>query len=148
MPLNTRAKKRETVEALAEYAINEATEKTIKLNLPKSSIKSEAAEVVFVKASLLDISVLGCAIDSPYIIPPGVILDIRIDSTPFTNVAGGERKEPMKVIGKVTSCVMKTANHYRLGVCFTKIEKDDTSLIDNFINLSERRQAPRWDMTK
>ncbi|MBI4974718.1 MAG: PilZ domain-containing protein [Candidatus Omnitrophica bacterium] len=148
MPLNTRAKKRETVEALAEYAINESTEKTVKLNIPKSSIKSEAAEVVFVKANLLDISVIGCAIDSPYIIPPGVILDIKIDPTPFTNVAGGERKESVKVIGRVTSCVMKTASHYRLGVCFTKIEKEDVDLIDNFIRLSERRQAPRWDMTK
>lgn len=148
MSLNTRAKKRETVEALAEYAINESTEKTIKLNLPKTSIKSEAKEVIFIKAGLLDISVLGCAIDSAYIIPPGVILDIKIDTMPFTNVTGGEHKEPMKVIGRVTSCVMKAAGHYRLGVCFTKIDKEDLALIDNFITLSERRQAPRWDMTR
>lgn len=148
MPLNTRAKKREAVEAQAEYAINESTEKSIKINIPKSSIKSEVSEAVFIKASLVDISVLGCAIDSTYIIPPGVILDIKIDPTPFTNVTGGGRKEPMKAIGKVTSCAMKAANHYRLGVCFTKIEKEDVELIDTFIRLKERRQAPRWDMAK
>lgn len=148
MALNTRAKKRERVQGLAEYAINEATAKTIKLNIPKDSIKSEVSEVVFVKAQLLDISVLGCAIDSPYLIPPGVILDIKIDSEPFLALTGGKCEEPLKIIGKVTSCSMKAMGHYRLGICFTNIKKEDTDLVGNFIRLKERRKAPRWDMTK
>ncbi len=147
MPLNTRAKKREVVQALAEYAINEATEKTITLNIPKNSVKSAQGEASFVQSQLLDISVSGCAIDSPYIIPPGVILDIKIDPKPFRQEGGPERKEPVKMIGKVKSCVMKAAGHYRLGIYFTKIEKEDVELIDNLIKLKDRRQAPRLDMT-
>ena len=148
MPLNTRGKKRELIEALVEYAINESTEKTIKLNIPKSSIKSEVSEVVFVKSYLIDVSVSGCAIDSSYIIPPGVILDIRIEAKPFTAEIGAEPKEPMKMTGKVTSCVMMPKGHYRLGIFFTKIEKEDVDLIGNFIKSKELRQAPRWDMAE
>lgn len=138
MPLNTRAKKREPIEASAEYTINESTEKSITLKIPRDSIKSQ----------LLDISVIGCAIDSPYIIPPGVILDIKIDTKPFVAETGGTREEPMKVTGRVTSCVMRSVGHYRLGVYLTNISKEDVVLIDNFIKAKERRKAPRWDMTQ
>lgn len=144
MTLNTRAKKREPIQALAEYSINECTEKTIKLNIPQSAIKCEGTVVVFVKSQLLDVSVSGCALDSPYIIPPGVVLDIKIDPKPFTAEAGRERKDLMRVIGRVTSCVMRTTGHYRLGICFAKIEKKDIELIDKF----ERRQEPRSDMAR
>jgi hypothetical protein len=147
MPLETRGKKREAVQASAEYAVNEATEKSIKLNLPTDSIKSGSGEAVFVKSSLLDISVSGCAIDSAYIIPPGVILDIKIDRSPFTTALGLPAREPMRMVGRVTSCAMKAAGRYRLGIFFTEIEKEDADLIDNFIKSKDKRQTPRWNMT-
>ena len=148
MPLNTRAKKRESVQAFAEYAIHNQTAKSIKLNIPRHSIEAEVSEVVFLKSSLIDISVIGCAIDSQYLIPPGVVLDIKIDSKPFVAETGGEGKDPIHVIGKVTSCVMKSTGHYRLGVFFTNIDKKDIGLIDSFIASKERRKAPRWGMDK
>lgn len=148
MTLDTRAKKREPVQALAEYSIDECTEKTIKLNIPQSAIKCEGTEVVFVKSQLLDVSVGGCALDSPYIIPPGVLLDIKIDPKLFTIETGKGHEEPMRMIGRVTSCVMRTTGHYRLGIFFTKIEKEDLELVDSFIRSKERRKTPRSDMTR
>jgi len=148
MPLDTRDKKRHQVQAVAEYAINEATEKSIKLNLPKDSIKSGDGQVKFIKCQLLDISLGGCAIDSEYILPPGVILDLNMDPAPFVAELGIQRKDPIKTIGKVTSCAMKASGHYRLGVFFTKIEKEDLALVDSLIKAKEKRQAPRVDMTQ
>ncbi len=145
MPINTRAKKREITDSPAEYAINEETEKTIKFNIP--DIKYAAAKDVFVKSTLLDISVIGCALDSKYLIPPGVILDVSMDCTPFTAETAKERKLPLKATGTVRSCTMKSQGHYRLGVKFTKISKEDKDLIGSFIEAKERRKAPRWDMT-
>lgn len=147
MPLNTRTKKREAVEALAEYAVHSSTEKAITFNIPRSSVESETGEASFIKSSLIDISIIGCALDSPYLIPPGVVLDIKIDRSPFILEGQAAQKEPVRVIGKVKSCVMKAQGHYRLGVQFTKIEKNDADLIGNFIDQKDRRKAPRWKMT-
>lgn len=146
MPLNTRAKKREAVEAGVEYAIHSSTDKAIKLNIPRQSIEAEEGEAAFVKASLIDISVSGCAVDSEYLIPPGVVLDIKIDRTPFTAETPQKGAGPLRMIGNVRSCIMKAQGHYRLGVQFTKIDKKDSDLIAEFIAQKERRQAPRWDM--
>lgn len=148
MPLNTRAKKREAVKAAAEYAIHESTSKVIRLNIPRQAIESEVKEVVFVASSLIDISVLGCALDSEYLIPPGVILDIKIDQMPFAAEIGEARNEPIRAIGQVRSCIMKSQGHYRLGVLFTKIDKKDSDLMAKFVESKERRKAPRWDMRK
>lgn len=147
MPINTRAKRREPVEAFAEYSVNDATENKIKLTMP-AAVRSDANKPMTVKSNLLDISVIGCAIDSPYLIPPGVILDIKIDSAPFTVVTGDEAKPQIVVVGLVRSCTMKSQGHYRLGVKFNEIAKEDEKLIEDFIKIKERRQAPRWDMTK
>lgn len=145
MPLNTRSKQREPVSSPVEYAINEATEKTIKINIPVN-IKSDTRQPVFIKSALLDISVIGCALDSQYLIPPGVVLDVSIDSAPFAIDEDKDRKEPILVTGSVTSCSMISQGHYRLGVKFIKIAKDDEGLIERFISSKERRKAPRWDM--
>ncbi len=148
MPLNTRAKKRENVEAFVEFAIHASTEKAITLNIPSSSIESKTGEATFIKSSLIDISILGCALDSPYLMPPGVVLDIKIDRAPFKLEADKKTaKVPIRVLGKVKSCVMKAQGHYRLGLQFTKIEKDDAELISAFIEENEQRKAPRWKMT-
>ena len=145
MPINTRSKRREPVNAPAEYAINEATEKTIKINIP-ISIKSDVQQPVFIKSSLLDISVIGCALDSQYLIPPGVVLDIKVDPAPFAIEEAKDRKDPVLITGSVTSCRMMSHGRYRLGVKFIKIGKEDERLIEYFINIKERRKAPRWDM--
>jgi c-di-GMP-binding flagellar brake protein YcgR len=142
-PMETRGQKREFVNFTAEYAINAATEKGIKLNLPT---KGGAGQSSFLKARLLDISVSGCGLDSAYLIPPGVILDINIDSTPFVG-PNSQRKEPIKATGSVRSCVMKSAGHYRLGIQFTKISEDDKKFLDGFISGKERRKDVRWDTT-
>jgi len=136
-PIETRDKERKPVESSAEFSLSESNEKTVKLNLPPSEL---------VKSSLLDISVTGCGLDSPYLIPPGVILDIKINPAPFATEVGTEKKDPMKITGSVRSCVMKTQGHYRLGVMFTKIEDADKNLIEQFIATKERRAAPRWPM--
>ncbi len=137
MPINTRAKKREPVSALAEYGINDATEKTVKLKVPAN-----------IKSTLLDISVLGCSLDSQYLIPPGVILDIKIDPQSFNEELCGEKKIPLQFVGKVKSCVMRTGGHYRLGLQFINPEKENVELINNFIASKERRKTPRWNITK
>ncbi|MFA4982071.1 MAG: PilZ domain-containing protein [Candidatus Omnitrophota bacterium] len=144
-PMETRGQKREPVNFLAEYAIDEATEKTIKLNVPA---KDASGKAVFQKAGLLDISVQGCGLDSLYLIPPGVILDINIESAPFAAEAGKDRKEPMRVTGSVRSCSMKSQGHYRLGIQFTKISNEDKDLLSAFITNKERRSSPRWDLSK
>ncbi|MDD5496075.1 MAG: PilZ domain-containing protein [Candidatus Omnitrophica bacterium] len=148
MSINTRSKKRELVNAFAEYSIEQSAKKGVSLNLPKEALTSNTGEAAFIKSSLLDISVIGCAIDSSYLIPPGIILNLRIDPKPFAVEGIKERKESLQITGKVTSCVMKAAGHYRLGVKFSNIRKEDLELIDTFINAKERRKAPRWDMTK
>lgn len=138
MTLNTRAKRREAISATVEYAIHDAAGTSVKLNLPGT---------VCMKSSLIDISVLGCAIDSQYLIPPGVVLDLKIDRSPFLIPPGEGVKEPISLLGTVKSCVMKAQGRYRLGILFTKSDKKDMELIEKFIESKERRKVPRWDMT-
>lgn len=148
MPLNTRAKKRENVEGGCEYAIHPSTAQGVKLNIPQTAIESETTEATFVKAHLIDISVSGCGIDSEYLIPPGVILDLKIDQAPFVSETKTARTGPIRLVGRVTSCIMKGAGHYRLGIFFTSIDQNDTALIDAFIKSKERRKDTRWDMSQ
>ena len=139
MTLDTRAKRREPVSAAVEYAMHDAAGTSVKLNLPGT---------VCMRSSLIDISVLGCAIDSQYLIPPGVVLDLKVDRSPFLLQAGENDKYPMSILGMVKSCVMKAQGRYRLGILFAKSDKKDIALIEKFIDAKERRKAPRWDMTK
>lgn len=148
MSLNTRVHKREPVETTVEYAMHESTDKTIGLSIPRSCTESGTGEAVFVKGALIDISVGGCGIDSPYMVPPGVILDIKIDSTLFAAETERDIKTPIRALARVTSCVMKAGGRYRLGVCFTCIDKEFSSLIDDFIKKKDRRKDPRWDMSR
>ena len=146
MPLNTRSKKREPIESIVEFSVHNLADQTVGLNLPKAAITLEPNKVV--KSTLFDISASGCAISSSYVIPPGVILDIKIDSTPFNIQGALERKEPFLFSGKVKSCIMKAAGQYRLGIKFQNPEKADSDFISSFISIRERRRDPRWDMTK
>ena len=139
MTLDTRAKRREAISATVEYAIHDAAGTSVKLNLPGT---------VYMRSSLIDIGVLGCAIDSQYLIPPGVVLDLKVDRSPFLIPLGEGAKEPISLLGMVKSCVMKAQGRYRLGILFTKSDKKDIALVEKFIDAKERRKAPRWDMTK
>lgn len=136
-PIETRGKERKPVEATALFTINETTEKTISLSISKTES---------VKSTLLDISVTGCGLDSPYLIPPGVILDIKIMPEPFVKELNVDKIDPILVTGSVRSCVMKTQGHYRLGIKFSKIEESGKKIIEQFIASKERRAAPRWPM--
>ena len=146
MPLNTRSKKRQVVNIIVEFSIDNSAEQAVKLNLPKESIKIGAGESV--KSTLVDISISGCGIDSPYIIPPGVILNTKIDPK-FFNIEGKqERKETLTLVGVVKSCVMKAAGRYRLGAHFQSPKKEDIDFINNFITAQERRKDQRWPLDK
>lgn len=143
MGLNTRSRKREIIcSACSEFSIDNSVDKSFKLNIPEDSVGPDAKKMI--KATLLDISVLGCALDSPYLIPPGVLVHVRIDPLPFTAETGIDRKEPLKALGRVRSCVMKSAGHYRLGIEFKNTEKEDMDFIDTFVSSKERRKAGRW----
>ena len=138
MPFETRSEKRHPIQVTAEFCIHESMTSTVKLNVP----------VKCVKAPLLDISATGCSLDSPYLIPPDTLLKIDIDTASFAAELKIERPLPVVVTGNVRSCAMKAAGHYRLGIYFAEIKKEDAELILNFIKAMERRQSPRWDMSQ
>jgi len=137
MLLDRRGKKRESLRTVAEY-------KTLKV--PKGSIFK--APLGIVKAPLLDISVGGCALESPCAIPPQTVVSIRIDPLAFAIGTSESRKEPLEMTGKITSSVNKAREHYRLGVCFTKIKKKDADLIKRFMRSKERRKFPRFSFSR
>ncbi len=145
MGINTRSKKREPVcNSCAEFSIDTSAQKSFKLNIPRDSMGPDAKKSI--ATMLSDISVLGCSFDSPYMIPSGVLLHVKIDPAPFRVELGKERKDSLKFTAEVKSCVMKAAGHYRIGVEFKKSEKEDIELISDFIASKEKRKAPRWEM--
>lgn len=144
MTLETRARRREPTPAYAELALNEATAKAIKLSLPLSSI--EGKDKVYIKVHLIDISISGCAINSPYLIPQGILIDLKIESIPFVVDKKDEGRGDIVATGRVTSCIMQSSGHYRLGIFFEKIDKADVAFLDAFIKSKERRKDPRWNM--
>ncbi|MBI5124018.1 MAG: PilZ domain-containing protein [Candidatus Omnitrophica bacterium] len=135
MLLDRRAKKRDTLRTIAEYKL---------LRSPKKGkLKALAGPV---DVSLIDISINGCAIDSPYMIPIGAILSVKIDPLAFAIEASERRKDPLKMHGKVTSSIPRSPGHCRLGVCFTSIKNKDRNLIKRFIKTKERRRFRRWTL--
>jgi c-di-GMP-binding flagellar brake protein YcgR len=146
MPLDTRSKNREPSSAMVEFSIDNSFDQAVKLSLPRDSIKFGAGEVI--RSSLFDISSGGCAIASPAIIPPGIMLNIRIDSGPFNMPGEPEIKDPMEFSGKVRSCIMRSAGQYRIGVQFYNPKKEYIDRINKFINAKDRRKGRRWDMTE
>lgn len=138
MPLNTRACHREPVSTDVDIFIPVAATKSVKLNLPRSA--SQDSNITF-KATLLDISICGCGIDSPYMIPAGLILNLSININIMAKEIGFARIDPIKVSGKVTSCSMKGSGHYRMGIFFTAISRDDQSFIDNFIKSRQPKKT-------
>lgn len=131
MPLDRRRKKRESLRTVAEYRM---------LEVPKGLIFKAPFNTV--KAPLLDISIGGCALESPYPIPPQVTISIRIDPLAFAIGTAERRNDPLEMTGRITSSVSKSREHYRLGVCFIKIKKKDAGLIKRFMRSKERRRFP------
>ncbi len=138
MPFETRSDKRHPVEATAQFAIHESMASAVKLKIPAAGVK----------AGLVDISATGCALDSPYLIPPDTILKIDINPSLFAEELKIEHPQAVTVTGNIRSCVMKAVGHYRLGIHFDEIRKEDVELVINFIKSKERRDSPRWDMTQ
>ncbi|MCX5667681.1 MAG: PilZ domain-containing protein [Candidatus Omnitrophica bacterium] len=137
MLLDRRGKKRENLRTVAEY-------KTLKV--PKGLIFKAPLNIV--KASLLDISISGCALESPYAIPPQVTISIRIDPLAFAIGTSERRNDPLEMTGRITSSVSKGREHYRLGVCFIRIKKKDAGLIKRFMRSKERRKFPRFSFSR
>lgn len=137
MFLDRRAKKRELFRTIAEYKVQKAPKAAGKFKQPGT----------WVKAPLLDISVAGCALESPYDIPSSVVVSVKIDPLAFALEAAESRKEPLEMTGTISYSIVRQPEHYRLGVCFTKIKKKDSDLIKRFIKVKERRKFPRLDMT-
>ncbi|MDO8525602.1 MAG: PilZ domain-containing protein [Candidatus Omnitrophota bacterium] len=137
MLLDRREKKREGLRTVAEYRT---------LKIPKGLIFKASPNTV--KAPLLDISIGGCALESPFAIPAQVTISIRIDPLAFAIGASERRKDPLEMTGKVTSCVNIGREHYRLGICFIKIKKKDISLIKRFMNSKEQRKFPRFSFSR
>ena len=133
MLLDRRGKKRENLRTVAEYRA---------LKVPKGLIFKVPLNIV--KAPLLDISIGGCALESPHDIPPQVTISIRIDPLVFAIGTSERRKEALEMTGRVTSSVSRGREHYRLGVCFIRIKKKDVDLIKRFMRSKERRKFPRF----
>ena len=136
MLLDRRGKKRENLRTVAEYRT---------LKVPKGLIFK--APLNTVKAPLLDISTSGCALESPYVMPLKATLSIRIDPLVFAIGTSERRKDPLEMTGKITSCVSKGRERYRLGICFIKIKKKDAGLIKRFMRAKERRKFPRFSFS-
>ena len=137
MLLDRRGKKRESLRTVAEY-------KTLKV--AKGLVFKAPPNIV--KAPLLDISIGGCALESPYAISPQVTISIRIDPLAFAIGASERRKDPLEMTGKITSSVSSGREHYRLGVCFIRIKKKDVDLIKRFMRSKERREFPRFSFSR
>jgi c-di-GMP-binding flagellar brake protein YcgR len=137
MLLDRRMKKRESLRTIAEYKVFKVPA-GLKFKKPANTVK----------APLLDISVGGCSLDSPYPIPPGVTISIRIDPLAFAIEASESRKEALEMTGRVTSCNTRSEEHNRLGIQFIKSKSNDIGLIKRFMKSKERRQFPRWDMSR
>ena len=137
MLLDRRGKKRENLRTVAEYKA---------LKVPKSSTFKAPPNIV--KAPLLDISIGGCALESPCAISTQTSISIRIDPLAFAMGTSERRKDPLEMTGKITSCVSKGREHYRLGVCFIRIKKKDVDLIKRFMRSKERRKFPRFSFSQ
>jgi len=136
MPLDTRTASRRPIKAVAEFKPHESMAASLKLNIPNEYIKSD----------LLDISIAGLALDSPYLIPINTTLRIRIDTAVFGLEHKEDTPEQISIVGKVTSCAMNKGR-YRLGVNFVEISKEDLALIESFIQSKDHRKATRFPLT-
>jgi PilZ domain. len=136
MFLDRRGRKRDRLRTIAEYRT---------LKIPKGLVCKAPTHTV--KAPLLDISIRGCALESPYPIPPKVKISIRIDPLVFAIGASERRKEPLEMTGSIMSSVNKGHDHYRLGIYFTRIKKKDIGLIKRFMRSKERRKFPRFSFS-
>ena len=137
MLLDRRGKKRESLRTVAEYRT---------LKVPKG-LKFKAP-LNTVKAPLLDISIGGCALESPYAMPPQATISIKIDPLIFAIGTSERRKDPLEMTGRVTSSISKGREQYRLGVCFIRVKKKDIGLIKRFMRSKERRKFPRFSFSR
>lgn len=131
--LERRAKKREDIRTIAEY-------------MPLKAAKTAAGKKRIPSAigsRLLDISINGCALESPVKAYPGSRLRVRIDPLAFALEAYQARRDPLKMTGRVTSCVPRKSG-FRIGIYFTRISSKDRVLIKRFMKIKERRKTPRY----
>ncbi|MBN2453475.1 MAG: PilZ domain-containing protein [Candidatus Omnitrophica bacterium] len=131
MFMNTRCKKRVPIDCPARLIFVGPARKALKINLPNGVSRKDADRII--DAKLCDISTAGCAIDSPYLVPPGLVLKIEADPSVFAAAIKGHRTMKLKFIAKVTSCVMRSPGHYRIGAHFQKMKKTDLAIVEHFV---------------
>ena len=89
------------------------------------------------EADTIDISILGMAILTKYYLPKGLRIELEIDGKPFG------LKKSMKIKGEIRYCIYFSASLYRCGVKFINILSEYKNKIAKFIDIYERRKAPR-----
>ena len=135
MGINTRMKKREPIRSDVQLIISDSTAKTIKLTVGRDPKDNSAV----INGQLVDISALGCCVESPLLLPTGVELDVKIDATAISKEAGQAHPDPIIAYSKTTACVMKSAGCYRIGISFKNLPEQDKAVIDAFIKSREGR---------
>ena len=85
-----------------------------------------------IHANMIDLSETGMAILSNYDLPAGTVLSMkftlfRVDTDDVSFYG------PMEIVGEVSYRYTLSANEFRLGIVFTKINTDDRGEIAGFV---------------
>lgn len=124
--IETRRAKRVKVGVAITYSIHESMKEQI--NLSEDTVETTSR----------DISPLGIAISSTYFVPKGALLNICIDSSAFYPERTGGLDNPIRVVGKVVSCIMEEKKKYRLGIEFVELQDEDKASIGRFVETHEK----------
>ena len=129
---NSRKTFRVTFESQASFRLHRTFKKDIRL-------KNKTIE-----GGLIDVSLGGCALESPNFVPTGVKLNIFVDRNILVPAPERTKKaRPTKIVGIIRTVRQLANRRYRLGVQFEKISSEDVKLIRVFIDRYERREDIR-----
>ena len=91
------------------------------------------------EATTLDVSVGGIAFLTKQPLPVWTRLAMKIILYKYNETGLVSFNDPIEVIGVVRSSVFSEPNRYRLGACFTRINKDEECEISRFVAISPSR---------
>ena len=112
--------------------------------LHRSSKKDIHLKEKNISSKLLDLSLGGCGLESPYFVPVGVKINIFLDRNLLnTGQAMPKKKLFTKIVGVVRTCRQLSSRKYRLGIQFEKLSSEDTKLMSEFLDNQERRGEKR-----
>ncbi len=114
------------------------------IRLHRSSKKEIHLKEKNIWCKLLDLSLGGCGLESPYFLPVGVKLDVFLDRNRLrVNKVESKKRLYTKIIGTVKICKQLSSRKYRVGVQFEKLSSEDNGLIHEFLDTQERRGDKR-----